>query len=76
MNPFGERSSTHSTWLVILTMYKLRAWLYQIRKYLLLPILIQVPKHLGIDIDVFLEPLMQEMETLWKVDIDIFDGFA
>ena len=24
----------------------------------------------------FLEPLMQEMETLWKEGIDIFDGFA
>ena len=24
------------------------------------------PKHRGIDIDIFLEPLMQEMETLWK----------
>jgi len=33
-------------------------------------------KHPGIDIDVFLEPLMQEMETLWKESIDIFDGFA
>ena len=38
--------------------------------------LIQGPKHPGIDIDVFLEPLMQEMETLWKQGIDIFDGFA
>ena len=32
--------------------------------------------HPGIDIDVFLEPLMQEIETLWKEGIDIFDGFA
>ena len=66
MNPFGERTSTHSTWPVILTMYNLPTWLCQKRKYLLLSILIQGPKHLGIDIDVFLEPLMQEMETLWK----------
>jgi hypothetical protein len=42
----------------------------------LLWILIQGPKHPGIDIDVFLEPLMQEMETLWKEGIDIFDGFT
>ena len=27
MNPFGERSSTHSTWPVILTMYNLPTWL-------------------------------------------------
>ena len=30
----------------------------------------------GIDIDVFLEPLMQEMETLWKEGIEMFDGFT
>jgi hypothetical protein len=57
-------------------MYNLPTWLCQKRKYLLLSILIQGPKHPGIDIDVFLEPLMQEMETLWKEDIDIFDGFT
>jgi hypothetical protein len=76
MNLFGERCSTHSTWLVILTMYNLPTWLCQKRKYLLLSVLIQGPKHPGIDIDVFLEPLMQEMETLWKEGIDIYDGFS
>ena len=38
--------------------------------------MIQGPKHPGIDIDVFLEPLMQEMETLWREGIDIMDGFG
>ena len=42
----------------------------------MLSVLIKGPKHPGIDIDVFLEPLMQEMENLWKEGIDIFDGFA
>ena len=40
------------------------------------PSFIQGPKHPGIDIDVCLEPLMQEMETLWKEGINIYDGFA
>ena len=74
INSFGDRTSTHSTWPVILTMYNLPTWLCQKKKYLLLSNLIQGPKHPGIDIDVFLEPLMQEMETLWKEGIDIFDG--
>ena len=34
------------------------------------------PKALGIDIDVFLEPLMQEMETLWKHGVKIWDELA
>ena len=54
MNPLGEQSSTHSTWPVILTMYNLPTWLCQKRKYLLLSVLIQGPKHPGIDT----EPLM------------------
>jgi len=57
-------------------MYNLPTWLCPKRKYLLLSILIQGHKHPGIDIDVFLEPLIQEMETLWKEGIDMFDGFT
>jgi Fe2+ transport system protein B len=37
--------------------------------------MIQGPKHPGIDIDVFLEHLMQEMETLWRHGTKIMDGF-
>jgi hypothetical protein len=61
MNLFGERSSPHNTWPVILTMYNLPTWLCQKRKYLFLSVLIQGPKHPGIDINDFHEPLMQEM---------------
>ena len=44
MNSFGDRSSTHSTWAVILTIYNLPTWLCQKQKYLLLCIMIQGPK--------------------------------
>jgi len=75
MNPFGERSSTHSTWPVILTIYNLPSWLCQKRKYLLLTILISRPTQFGVDMDVFLEPLMQDMQTLWEVGVDMIDAF-
>jgi hypothetical protein len=58
MNPFGENRTVHSTWPVILMMYNLPTWLCHKIKYLLLSILIQGLKQAGIDIDVFLEPLM------------------
>jgi len=64
MNPFGERSSTHSTWPVLLTIFNLPPWLCHKRKYLLLTILIQGPKQPGIDIDVFLETLLEDMQIL------------
>ena len=34
------------------------------------------PKALGIHIDVFLEPLMQAMETLWKHGVKMWDELA
>jgi hypothetical protein len=76
MNPFGDRTSTHRTWPIILMKYNLPTWLCQKKKYILLSILIQGPKHPGIHIELLLEPLMQKMETLWKEGIDIFDGFT
>jgi hypothetical protein len=36
------------------------------RKYLMLSILIQGPKQAGTDIDVFLEPLMEDIAKLWN----------
>ena len=75
MNPFAERSSTHSTWPVIMTIYNLPSWLCQKRKYLLLTILISGPTQPGVDMDVFLEPLMQEMQILWEVGVKMIDAF-
>jgi hypothetical protein len=64
MNPFGENRIVHSTWPVILAMYNFPTWLCHKRKYLMLSILIQGPKQAGIDIDVFLEPHMEDMAKL------------
>jgi hypothetical protein len=64
MNPFGENGTVHSTWPVILTMYNIPTWLCHKRKYLMLSILIHGSKQAGIDIDVFLEPLMEDMVKL------------
>jgi len=76
MNPFGDRTSTHSTWPVILSIYNPPPWLGQKRKYLLLIVIISGPKAPRIDKDVFLEPLMQEMETLWKHRVKMWDDRA
>jgi hypothetical protein len=64
MNPFGENMTVHSTWPVILAMYNIPTWLCHKRKYHMLSILIQDLKQAGIDIDVFLEPLMEDMTKL------------
>jgi len=45
----------------------------QKRKYLLLTILISVPTQPGVDMDVLLEPLMQDMKILWETDVQMLD---
>src|SRR4051794_11525680 len=61
MNPFGEQSSSHSTWPVTLCIYNLPPWLCMKRKFIMMPVLIQGPKQPGNDIDVYLRPLVDEL---------------
>ena len=67
MNPFGELSSSHSTWPVVLTVYNLPSHLCQRHRYFMLTMLISGPKQLGNGIDVFLELLMEEMQELFDI---------
>jgi len=76
MNPFDDRTSTHSTWPFLLSIYNLPPWSFMKRKYFLLTMIISGPKAPGIDIDVFLEPLMQEMEILWKEGVEMWDDLV
>jgi hypothetical protein len=64
-NPFGEQSSSHSTWPVTLCIYKLPPWLCMKRKFIMMPVLIQGPKQPGNDIDVYLRPLVDEHLQMW-----------
>jgi hypothetical protein len=41
----------------------------------MLSILIQCPKQAGIDIDVFLEPLMEDMAKLWNEGVRMWDQY-
>lgn len=47
INPFGNMSSRHITWLIVLWMYNLPPWLCMRWKYIHLSMLIQGLKHLG-----------------------------
>jgi hypothetical protein len=75
MNPFSENRTVHNTWPVILAMYNISTWLCYERKYLMLTILIQVPKQAGINIDVFLEPVMEDMTKLWNEGLRMWDQY-
>ena len=65
-NPFGEQSSSHSTWHVTLCIYNLPPWLCMKRKFIMMPMLIQGPTQPGNDIVVYLRPLVEELLQLWR----------
>nr|ABF99295.1 transposon protein, putative, CACTA, En/Spm sub-class [Oryza sativa Japonica Group] len=76
MNPFGDMSSTHSTWPVLIANYNLPLWLCFKRKYIMLCLLIQGPRQPGNDIDVFLELVIDDLEILWKEGVETWDAYG
>ncbi|XP_021838978.2 uncharacterized protein [Spinacia oleracea] len=73
-NPFGMMSTQYSIWPVVLMTYNLPPWLCMKQPYFILSLLIPGPKGPGNDIDVFLEPLVDELELLWKVGVETYDA--
>ncbi|XP_074298117.1 uncharacterized protein LOC141628934 [Silene latifolia] len=75
MNLFGSLSSQWSTWPIFLTIYNLPPWLCMKRKYLMLSLLISGPKQPGNDIDVYLEPLIDDLKLLWDEGVEVYDAY-
>ncbi|XP_038707274.1 uncharacterized protein LOC120002584 [Tripterygium wilfordii] len=73
-NPFGTLQSVYSTWPVILMPYNLPPWLCMKQPYFILSLLIPGPNGPGNNIDVYLQPLVQELIELWEVGEDTFDA--
>ena len=76
MNPYRTMSSNHSTWPVILTVYNLPPWLCMKRKYIMLTLLVSGPKEPGNNIDVFLEPLIEDLKLLWDEGVTVYDAYS
>ncbi|KAI5324963.1 hypothetical protein L3X38_034036 [Prunus dulcis] len=67
-------SSRYSCWPVILVTYNLPPWLYMKRKFMMLTLLISGPKQPGNDIDVYLEPLIDDLKSLWVGIRGVYDA--
>ena len=76
LNPFGNQSSTHSTWPVFVWIYNLPPWLCMKRKYIHMSMLIQGPKQPGTDINLYLKLLKDELHTLWEEGVNTWDALA
>ncbi|CAL2278347.1 unnamed protein product [Prunus armeniaca] len=73
-NPHSSLSSRYSCWPVILVTYNLPPWLCMKRKFMMLTLLIFGPKQPENDIDVYLEPLIDDSKSLWDGIGGVYDA--
>ena len=75
MNPFGNLSSQHSTWPILLVIYNLSPWLCM-KRYIMLSLLLSGPKQPSNDIDVYLASLVEDLRKMWDEGVSVFDTYA
>jgi hypothetical protein len=73
-NPFGIMSTSYSMWPVVLIPYNVPPWLCMKQSNFMLSLLISGPKSPGNDIDVFLQPLIDDLKELWNVGVETYDA--
>lgn len=72
-NPFGMSGQNYSLWPVILTPYNLPPDMCMKREFMFLTILIPGPNHPKRSLDVFLQPLIEELNGLWTDGVESYD---
>ncbi|CAL9002533.1 unnamed protein product [Prunus brigantina] len=72
---FGSEPRNLSCWPVILVTYNLPPELCMKRKFIMLTLLISGPKQPGNDIDIYLEPLIDDLALLWDGVDGVYDAF-
>jgi hypothetical protein len=67
MNPFSEKRSTASLTPIIVFNYNLPPWMVTKKYFVMLTLLIPTKLSLtGLNIDVFIQPLVDELQQLWS----------
>ncbi|WVY97734.1 hypothetical protein V8G54_029885 [Vigna mungo] len=73
-NPFGTTRSTYSIWPMFLIPYNLPPWLCMKHTSLILSMIIPGKQMPGNSIDVYLQPLLDELRELWNDGVETFDS--
>ncbi|XP_016506130.1 uncharacterized protein LOC107823932 [Nicotiana tabacum] len=73
--PYGNMSSNHSIWPVILATYNLPTWDCMKNIYFMMTLLILGPKCPCNDIDVYLQPMVEELKELWD-RVETYDAHS
>ncbi|XP_017239687.1 uncharacterized protein LOC108212475 [Daucus carota subsp. sativus] len=76
INPHNNGlTNRYTCWPVVLTTYNLPLWLCVKRKFLMLSILVPGPHEPGNNIDVYLQPLIDDLKQLWEVgEPNVYDA--
>ena len=72
-NPFGNMSTSYSTWPVVLIPYNLPPWRCMKAPNFLLTLLIPGLRSPGNDINVYLQRLIEELKELWETGVRTYD---
>jgi len=73
-NSFGNMSTSHITWPVMLVPYNLPPWMCMKHTSFILSLVILGPSSPGMDIDVYLQSLIDQLLELWNVGVQTFDA--
>ncbi|CAA7056517.1 unnamed protein product, partial [Microthlaspi erraticum] len=75
-NPFNMKNTKYSCWPVLLVNYNLPPDLCMKKENIMLTLLIPGPKQPGNSLDVYLEPLIEDLDHLWKNGELTYDAFS
>jgi hypothetical protein len=67
-------STSHSTWPVLIVPYNLPPWMCMKQTLFILSLVIPGTSSHAMDIDVYLQPLIDELLELWNVGVQTFDA--
>ena len=72
--PFSNSATPYSIWPVMLVPYNLPPELCMNQSYIMMSMLIPGPSGPGDAIDVYLQPLIEELKDLWEVGVQTYDA--
>ncbi|XP_070051394.1 uncharacterized protein [Nicotiana tomentosiformis] len=72
--PFRNSKTSYSIWPVVLIPYNLPPWLCMKQQNFIMSMLIPVPDSPGDTIDIYLQPLIEELNELWEIGSETFDA--
>jgi len=72
-DPFGSFGRKYSCWPVMVTPYNLPPWLCMKRQFIFLSLIVPGPKSPKRNLDVYLQPLVEELKQLWEVGVETYD---